>query len=725
MALICLLGTAVSAAAKPGDHPKLDRKLNDRAAAGGAGTSRVIVVLKRGANLSGDYDKSRAKFGGHFNIINSDLISVPNTALRGLANNPNVLRMHWDRPTHGAMNRAAVTLGARAVQQQMGFNGAGVGVAIIDSGITGWHDDLTYLGFNPAVKVVNGQRVTKFVDFVNGQTTPYDDYGHGTHVAGIIAGNGLDSLGARAGIAPAADLVVLKALDGSGGGYISNAIAALDWVAANHAAYNIRVVNLSIGASVRESYNVDPFTLAAKAVVDQGVVVVAAAGNLGTNPKTGQIWYGGITAPGNAPWVLTVGADSHMGTITRTDDQMTSYSSRGPTAVDYLAKPDVVAPGTGIASLSSPGSYLYVNDANYLLSGSWWTSTKPYLSLTGTSMAAPMVAGTVALMFQANPNLTPNLAKAIIEYTAQDYGYNALTQGAGFLNSLGAVQLARYLATAPKGSSYPHNSAWSETVIWGNRKLSHGLLLPGASAFAPNVVWGSSATPLAKAIELGIACDPNAQSCDNIVWGSSCDPTVQNCDNIVWGSTTCDPVLGCSTTCDPTIQTCNNIVWGSVCDPTTTNCGGTTVCDPTIQTCNNIVWGSMCGPTQTDCANTVWGSTCDPTVQSCDNLVWGTTCDPTVTSCDNIVWGSSCDPTVQTCDNIVWGSSVVCDPTVQTCDNIVWGSSVLVPSPLYDDPAAPTDFDSIDFSLLFDPADATSLTGTTAISTTTVSGGAL
>src|SRR5262249_15039980 len=153
------------------------------------------------------------------------------------------------------------------------YDGAGVGVAIIDSGVTSWHDDLTYQGNNPSVKVVNGQRVLKFVDFVNGRTTAYDDNGHGSHGAGIIAGNGRDSNGARAGMAPGADLISLKVLDAKGGGYISNVIAALDWVVANRTVYNIRVVNLSIGAPVTESYLTDPLTIAAKRVVDAGVVV--------------------------------------------------------------------------------------------------------------------------------------------------------------------------------------------------------------------------------------------------------------------------------------------------------------------------------------------------------------------------------------------------------------------------------------------------------------------
>src|SRR3954469_4523962 len=122
-----------------------------------------------------------------------------------------------------------------------------------------------------------------FVDFVNGRTTPYDDDGHGSHVPGVMAGNGYDSNGHKGGAGPGARLVVLKVLDGNGNGTISNIIAALDWVLANHTAYNIRVVNMSVGAAIHESAWTDPLTLAAKRVVDAGVVVVGAAGNFGKN----------------------------------------------------------------------------------------------------------------------------------------------------------------------------------------------------------------------------------------------------------------------------------------------------------------------------------------------------------------------------------------------------------------------------------------------------------
>jgi serine protease AprX len=641
----------------PGDHPKLDRTLNARANSGGTDTSRVIVVLKPGCNADADLAKLGGTKGRSFSVVlNGHVAQLPNFALRRLANNPCVIAIHHDRATGGEMNYAAVVEGARAVQMQYGLDGAGVGVAIIDSGITSWHDDLSYSGSNANVQVVNGQRVVQFVDFVNGQANPYDDNGHGSHVAGIIAGNGYDSLGARAGMAPGADIVSLKVLDANGHGYISNVIAALDWVVANHAQFNIRVVNLSIGAPVTESYLTDPLTLAAKRVVDQGVVVVTAAGNLGKNPTTGLVQYGAITAPGNAPWVLTVGAYNHEGTLTRADDQIASFSSRGPTAHDFGAKPDVVATGVGIASLSVPGSTLFNLESQFQVGGLVNPNTllgtpatnKPYLSLSGTSMASPIVAGTVALMMQANPKLTPNLAKAIIEYTAQNYGYDSLTQGAGFLNTKGAVDLARFLYKAKAGMLYPASRAWSKTILWGNRQVVKGVIKPAGTAWAVTTVWGSSSDAVGDNIVWGSDCSD--ADCDNIVWGTD----LLDGDNIVWGT---DDGAG------------DNIVWGTVADGASDNIVWGSACNVD---CTNIVWGSQCG--DADCDNIVWGS--NIATASYANIVWGSA-DLTA---DNIVWGSSVDGAV---DNIVWGSSVDTD-----ADNIVWGSST-TDGTLFVDPAAP------------------------------------
>jgi serine protease AprX len=655
MASACLFGFTADAAAKPqparqGDHPKLDRKLNDRAARGGFATSRAIVVLKPGCDASFGYAKAAARRLRRLGIVNADLVAVPNALLRQLASEPCVQDIHWDRPTGGELNRAAVVEGARAVQMTYGYDGAGIGVAVIDSGVATWHDDLTYLGSNSSVKVVGGQRVSKFVDFVNGRLTAYDDNGHGTHVTGIIAGNGFDTLGARAGIAPAANVVSLKVLDDHGAGYISNVIAALEWVLLNRAGYNVRVVNLSVGAAVTESFNTDPLTLAAKRVVDAGVVVVTAAGNLGKDRSTGKTIYGAITSPGNAPWVLTVGAYSHEGTLPRHDDKIAGYSSRGPTAIDHAAKPDIVATGTGMVSLAAPGSLMYSTKSGYLLKGLLPTTYKPYLSLSGTSMASPVVAGAVALMLQANPKLTPNLVKAILQYTAQDYQYDALTQGAGFLNVKGAVDLARFLKNPQAGQLYPSNKAWSKTILWGNQKLKMGVIKPTGSAWAISTVWGASRDLEGDNIVWGTVC--STLECDNIVWGTS----LLDLDNIVWGTFDSEG---------------DNIVWGTILE-------GDNIVWGTYTEADNIVWGTRCD--NADCGELVWGSSVNE--GELDNIVWGT-----LMELDNIVWGTSGE-----LNNIVWGTS-------SEEDNATWGNSG--EAALFDDPEAPSVFDGTVFDALF------------------------
>ncbi|HEY7286701.1 MAG TPA: S8 family peptidase [Vicinamibacterales bacterium] len=536
---------------------KLDGELSRRSQTGNSGTTRVIVEWQPGAELPAAFRRF-ARRNGNLNLLNGSVLDLPNGLLRSLASNPSAFRIHYDRPTFKHDYRTSVTIGARAIQQALGYTGAGVGVAVLDSGITAWHDDLTsrLSGSYP----FGNQRVSTFVDFVNGMTTPYDDDGHGSHVAGIIAGNGYDSNTKNAGVAPDASLVVLKVLDGQGNGTISNVIQALDWVLANRTQYNIRVVNLSVGAAIHESYWTDPLTIAAKRLVDAGVVVVAAAGNLGNNEQ-GQPQYGGIGAPANAPWVLTVGASSTNGTTNRADDTMASFSSRGPTYLDWSAKPDLVAPGVGTVSLAVPGSTLYEEKPTALLPGTAPTFAMPYLSLSGTSMAAPVVSGTIAAMLQANPALTPNAIKAILQYTAQTYaGYDPLTQGAGFLNAIGAVRLARFYATAQDGQVFPSQEMWSGHIVWGNHQLTGGVLDPAANAFSLGTTWGVAQTEAGDNIVWGTARDG-----DNIVWG-----TADAGDNIVWG----------------TADAGDNIVWG-------TASGG-----------DNIVWG-----TAADGSQVLWDQT--------------------------------------------------------------------------------------------------------------------
>lgn len=659
--LVCALAGATPAfAARAGDHPKLDKYLNERASKGG--TTRVIVILKRGWSADTAAKRLGGKLGRSLGLVNGKVVELSNGQLKKLADYAGVERIVHDRPTAGELNRVAVTVGARAVQQSYGYRGAGIGVAVVDSGITAWHADLSYQGTSPLVRTSNGQRVAAFVDLVNGRTAPYDDHGHGTHVSGIISGNGFDTFGTRAGVAPDAHLVSLKVLDGQGRGVISNVIAALEWVIRNSAAYNLRVVNLSIGAAVTESYNTDPLTLAAKRAVDAGIVVVTAAGNLGTN-RLGQLQYGAIAAPGNAPWVLTVGASSHQGTVNRNDDVIAGFSSRGPSAVDFEAKPDIVAPGVGTASLSDPLSLLYSTNGSSLLGGSFWLAYKPYISLSGTSMSAPVVAGSVALMLQANPSLTPNLVKAILEYTAEvNPGYNALTQGAGFLNTKGAVDLARYFLTAQPGQPYPHPSEWSQKLIWGNHRISNGVIKPNAPAWKLGVVWGAAKTPTGADVAWGTRC---GNSCNNQAW-----TTADSEDNIVWGTASASE---------------DNIVWGTFAELSDDNVVWGTMADDE----DNIVWGTDCAGA--NCVNVIWGS-----AVSEDNIVWGTASGEdnvvwgTASAEDNVVWGTASDE-----DNVVWG-------TASGEDNVVWGTSNGEDTPLFDDPdGTPESFDTTVWDNLF------------------------
>jgi serine protease AprX len=660
LAMVTVPSTALADA-----QGKLGTELQDRGTR--AGWSRVIVTLNGSADVSADVVKLGGQLGRRLSLINGQVVELPNGLLKQLAAHPAVARIDEDRPTRGLMSYVAVLTGARSVQQSYGYTGAGVGVAVIDSGVTSWHDDLTYTGGNPAVQTTGSQRVAGFVDFVNGATAPYDDNGHGTHVSGIIAGNGYDSGGNHAGMAPAAHLVSLKVLDGNGRGVISDVIAAFEYAVANRIRYNIRVVNLSVGAAITTSYRNDPLTLAAKRVVDAGIVVVTAAGNLGQN-SAGLPQWGGILAPGNAPWVLTVGASTHQGTLNRGDDAVTGFSSSGPSAIDYEAKPDLVASGLGTVSLSDAGSLFYQTKAAYLVAGTVDTAYKPYLSLTGTSMAAPVVSGTVALMLQANPSLTPNLVKAILQYTAQlQPDVHPLRQGGGFLNTKGAVELARYFVKAKAGDPYPTGKGWSRKINWGSHRVSRGAISPSGNAWALNIVWGTAQDDEGDNIVWGTVCDDG--ECRNIVWGTSDDEG----DNIVWGTADDEG---------------DNIVWGTSVDDE----GDNIVWGTSDDEGDNIVWGTDCGGA--DCRNIVWGTAAD---DEGDNIVWGTADDEG----DNIVWGTACDD--GGCRNIVWGTSGEVDQAVwgtsdDEGDNIVWGTSAEGGALFGEVVSQPVDFES-----LFDP----------------------
>src|SRR4051812_7643781 len=297
-----------------------------------------------------------------------------------------------------------------------GGPGQGVGVAVIDSGISA-HKALT-------------NRVVANVSFVTGDPSVADAYGHGTHVAGIVTGAAGAASGVTGlyggGIAPGANLVNVRVLGADGTGLTSDAIAGIEWAIANKSKYNIRVINISFGHPVMEPSATDPLCEAVADAVTSGIVVVASAGNSGKSAD-GHVVLGSITSPGNSPLALTVGALNTFGTAKRSDDAVASYSSRGPTRFDLAVKPDVAAPGNKIVSLQANGSYLPTFYPALHAAGS---STNAYMTLSGTSMAAPMVSGGIALLLQGTPGLTPAQVKLAIQNGAT-YVSNGGLMGAG------------------------------------------------------------------------------------------------------------------------------------------------------------------------------------------------------------------------------------------------------------------------------------------------------
>jgi serine protease AprX len=284
--------------------------------------------------------------------------------------------------------------------------GEGVGVAVIDTGIAGQLQDF--------VDDDGTSRVKASVVTNPDATTPEDTYGHGTHVAGILAGNG----GARnpsdpdflhyLGIAPDANLISIKAADDDGNATVLDVIYGLQFVVDHQAAYNIRVVNLSLESTAAESYRTDPLDAAVESAYFHGVLVVAAAGNRGGSPDAGDY------APGNDPWALSVGAVDDNGTATRSDDTVASWSSSGTTQ-DGVPKPDILAPGAHIVSTLAPGSAFESLCPSCVVPGG-------YFRAGGTSMAAPVVSGAAAVVIDRHPSWSAAQVKAALLATARSVG---------------------------------------------------------------------------------------------------------------------------------------------------------------------------------------------------------------------------------------------------------------------------------------------------------------
>ncbi|MDQ7791682.1 MAG: S8 family peptidase [Clostridia bacterium] len=333
----------------------------------------------------------------------STVASVEN--LERLVADPGVKRIWYDRDVRALLDVAVPTVDVPVVWEKK-YRGRGVTVAVLDTGIYA-HPEL-------------GKRITAFHDVVNKKTSPYDDNGHGTHVAGIIGSSGQSSDGKYTGVAPEVNLVGVKVLDRYGSGKISGVIAGVQWCIEHKRRYGIRVLSMSLGAEASGSPKDDPLCLAVVKAWNAGVVVCVAAGNRGPNEKT-------IDSPGNEPVVVTVGATDDRNTVSVSDDTVASYSSRGPTN-EGIAKPDVVMPGTNIISLRSPNSDLDKKQQGTRVDR-WYTV------LSGTSMATPMCSGVVALLLEAEPHLNPDVVKTRLFKATVDLGFDDNAQGAGLVSA--------------------------------------------------------------------------------------------------------------------------------------------------------------------------------------------------------------------------------------------------------------------------------------------------
>jgi serine protease AprX len=539
------------------------------------GQEQVVVQYAPGTQLScsgllgllgcvvNDVLKLGGAVLGQLPIVNGLVASLDHNAILSLSNQSNVVYISKDRTLTPFFDNAGPAVNASAAWQS-NYTGAGIGVALIDSGVNN-HPDLVTTGFLPFSRIVYNK------SFVAGDSSAADAYGHGTHIAGLIAGNGLSSTGPLfsqnfKGIAPGAHIVNLRVLDANGSATDSSVIAAINQAISLKSQYNIRVINLSLGRGVFESYKLDPLCQAVEKAWKNGIVVVVAAGNNGRFLPTSG--YGTVTSPGNDPYVLTVGSMKPMGTTERTDDLIASYSSKGPTLLDHIVKPDLVAPGNLLVSTETSNTTLYNTEPDnrvpysaYMYGGPS-SPSKFYFELSGTSMATGVVSGAVADLLQAHPTLTPDQVKARlmktasksfpttssvydpasgITYTSQ---YDVFTVGAGYVDleaALASTELSSGSAMSPTAvydsntgnvslnsnpsSTWGTSQTWSGPAVWGSSQFTGGssIMWGANTSGGSSIMWGASGL-WGSSIMWGA----NTSSGFSAIWGNS----------IMWGAST-------------------------------------------------------------------------------------------------------------------------------------------------------------------------------------------
>ena len=555
MAAVCLVltGLLLSGSVPAGQHPPtVSADLAKQIRRGQ--TRRVIVqadpwVLKL----------LRKQFPGFKRALkHAAALEVTSDQLEWLRRNPLLTHISGDLTVTGDMAITNRVTGATAVwapsAADAGYTGAGVAIAILDSGIAA-HDALD-------------SRVLAHVNMVSdepGRVT--DDFGHGTHIAGIAAGNRSAALTVTprfdGGSAPSANLVDVRVLGADGSGRTSDVIAGIEWVVDNHATYNIRVINLSLGHPVTEPSLTDPLCQAVARAVDAGITVVVSAGNYGRT-SDGEPVLGGITSPGNSPAALTVGAIDTKGTLDTSDDVVADYSSKGPAAFEVVVKPDVVAPGTRLVSLEAARSAISASYPQWHIAG---RGRNAYLRLSGTSMATAVVSGGVALMLDAVPSLTPAQVKMALQMGARFRPADGLVgAGAGSVDFARSLTLARSAMRWTAPAQVPSDRPWSVAFrddgtlidrLYGRTGLQSLRLFD-----LPGYVRGADDAPRGVLRHL-TGSSPIANTAPNyIVWGNTL-ARWSNSSYIVWGNTLATPTGQYIVWGNSEFSSGSYIVWGN------------------------------------------------------------------------------------------------------------------------------------------------------------------
>ena len=439
-----LLGGHVSAATPAGAQPApaalghLDPGLTTV----GDDAQRVLVT---GAAAAQAVRTVGGRVGAALPLVDGVAATVPADRLPELAATPGVVAVTKERQVRFSATGTDAVKGASGYASpaslgaawSTGNRGAGVGIAVIDTGVSSV-DGL-------AGRLVHGPDLS-------GEGTTIDTHGHGTVMAGVAAGAAAGS-GTHSGVAPEATVVAVKVAGRNGAVDVSTMLQAMHWVSAYADEYGIRVLNLSWGTDSTQDPAVDPLNHAVQRLWQQGIVVVVAAGNSGPHAGT-------ITKPADDPMVLTVGAYDDKGDLSDRNDTVPAWSSRGPTAAG-LAKPDLVAPGRTLVSLRSPGSEVEAANPKALVGSS-------AIKGSGTSQAAAVVSGLSALVLAEHPTWTPDQVKRALTSSAAP-----LTAGARTDQGAGRVRLAAALTTAPGPATWQSPTASGLGSLEASRGSSH------------------------------------------------------------------------------------------------------------------------------------------------------------------------------------------------------------------------------------------------------------